>query len=87
MTLVNWTIAIVSGVIGGFFSVANWFGLIRYIATGINYSQFMFVGGILLCICLYNTPLSEYWYIALLIDPGVWIGIYSLPSLIKQLLK
>lgn len=87
MGLNNWIIAIVAGLAGLFCAAANWFGLIRRIAKKINYSQIMFIGGILLCVCIYNTPLCKLWYIGLLVDPGVWIGLYSLPSLLKQMFK
>ncbi len=87
MTAANWAIAIITGLIGCWCIIANWAGIIRWVVAKINYSQIMFVGGILLCICLYNTPLNEYRYIGLLIDPGVWIGFYSLPALIKELIK
>lgn len=86
MTLVNWILAIPTGLLGGLCILANWGGLIRWCVKRINYSQIMFVGGILLSVCLYQTPI-RHWYIGFLIDPGVWIGAASLPFLIKQMLK
>lgn len=47
----------------------------------------MFAGGILLCICLYNTPLNRFWFLGLITDPGVWIELYSLPSLFRGIRK
>ena len=86
MTLVNWLVAIPAGLFGSLFVLANWGGLIRWYVKKIPYSQIMFVGGILLSVCLCQTPF-RHWYIGLLIDPGVWIGLLSLPALIKQIAK
>lgn len=87
MTIVNWIIATITGLIGILCVCANWFGLIRWLICKKNYSQIMFIGGILLCVSLYNTPLNHHCYFGLLVDPGVWIGIYSLPSLFKGIRK
>ena len=87
MTIINWMIAIITGFIGCLCVCANWFGIIRWFICQKSYSQIMFVGGILLCICLWNTLWNRFWYFGLLIDPGVWIGIYSLPALFKGIKK
>lgn len=85
MTIVNWMIAIITGFIGCLCVCTNWFGFAGWLLYKKRYSQIMFVGGILICICLCNTQLDHFWYFGLLVDPGVWIGVYSLPALFKEI--
>ncbi len=70
MSLTNWIIAVLTGLMGLWIVFANWGGLIRWIITKKSFSFQPFIGGILLAICMYNTPVSQFWYIALVIDPG-----------------
>ncbi len=78
MSSVNWIVAILTGLFGGWIVFANWYGLIRWLVTKKSHSAIPFVGGILLAVCLYNTPIRRLWYIGLLIDPGFSILILSL---------
>ena len=84
ISTINYAIAIITGLISIMCIIPNWLGLINWIINKKNYSQIMFIGGMLLCICISNTPLKNFWWLGLILDPGIWIGIYSLPSLIKQ---
>lgn len=85
MSAINYVIAIITGLVSIMCIIPNWIGLINWIINKKNYSQIMFIGGILLCICIANTPIKNFWWLGLILDPGVLIGIYGLPSLIKQI--
>lgn len=77
MSLTNWIIAVLTGLMGGWIVFANWGGLIRWIVTKKSYSSVPFIGGILLAICLYNTPISRFWYIGLLVDTNYTLLIFA----------
>lgn len=86
MTILNWIIAIVTGICGLWIAVGNWYILIRWYRTKQTASTVPLIGGILLAICIYNTPLEFFWWVGLLVDYGFWTGIFSLPYLIKQMI-
>ncbi|MBR6617087.1 MAG: hypothetical protein IKL00_04335 [Oscillospiraceae bacterium] len=86
MTILNWIIAITAGICGLWITGANWLVLIRWCRTKCTASTIPFVGGALLAISLFNTPLKYFCWVGLLIDYGFWTGIFGLPYLIKQML-
>ncbi len=86
MTTVNWIVAVISGICGLWITIGNWYILIRWFMTKQTASTVPFIGGILLAVSIFNTPLKFWWWIGMLIDYGFWTGILGLPNLIKQMI-
>ena len=66
--------------------IGNWGRVIAWYARKRYFSLIPFLGGIGLAVCLYHSPARAFWWVGLLLDPGMWTGLAGLPLLIRQII-